>query len=138
MGGGVSPRRETRQRTAVRAALEDVGKFQSAQQLHARLREGGDGVGLATVYRTLQHLAEDGEVDVLRTGDGESVYRRCASEVHHHHLVCRSCRRTVELDAVAVEQWARRMGEDHGFTELEHVVEIFGTCRDCAGAARHA
>ncbi len=129
-----TPRRETRQRTAVRAALEGVGEFQSAQQLHARLREGGDGVGLATVYRTLQHLAEDGEVDVLRTGEGEAVYRRCRSDRHHHHLMCRGCGRTVELDAVTVERWARRIGDEHGFTEVEHVVEIFGTCRDCAGA----
>ncbi len=130
-----SPRRETRQRTAVRAALEGVGEFQSAQQLHARLREGGDGVGLATVYRALQNLAEDGEVDMLRTGEGEAVYRRCSSPRHHHHLVCRSCGRAVELDAAAVERWAGRIGDEHGFTDLDHVVEIFGTCAPCAARA---
>jgi Fur family ferric uptake transcriptional regulator len=130
-----TPRRETRQRSAVRAALENVGEFQSAQQLHARLRTGGDGVGLATVYRTLQHLADDGEVDVLRTGEGEAVYRRCSTARHHHHLVCRRCGRAVELDAVAVERWAGRIGEEHGFSDVEHVVEIFGTCADCARAA---
>ena len=124
-------RRETRQRSAVSALLDHADEFLSAQQLHARLRDGGESVGLATVYRTLQHLAEDGEVDVVRTDDGESVYRRCSTG-HHHHLVCRVCRRTVEVDSVAVERWARRIGEENGFADVDHVIEVFGTCADCA------
>jgi Fur family ferric uptake transcriptional regulator len=122
---------QTRQRSAVWAALEEATDFQSAQQLHARLRQGGDGVGLATVYRTLQSLAEDGSVDVLRTAEGEAMYRRCSTG-HHHHLTCRRCRRTVEVDSVAVERWARTTAEENGFADVEHVVEVFGTCRDCA------
>ena len=124
-------RRETRQRTAVSAALADLSEFVSAQQLHAQLRDRGDGVGLATVYRTLQQLAADGEVDVLRTADGEAVYRRCSTG-HHPHLICRHCHRTVEIDSSAVERWTRKIAEDHGFAEVEHVVEVFGTCADCA------
>jgi Fur family ferric uptake transcriptional regulator len=125
------PRRGTRQRAAVWAALEATGQFQSAQQLHARLREQGDGVGLATVYRTLQNLAEDGQVDVLRTDEGEAAYRRCSTG-HHHHLICRQCRRTVEVDSAAVERWAQAIADDNGFADVEHVVEVFGTCADCA------
>lgn len=128
-------RRETRQRVAVAAALDDVDSFVSAQQLHSRLRNQGDGVGLATVYRTLQQLAEDGEVDVLRTSETESMYRRCSSG-HHHHLVCRYCRHTVEVDSAAVERWARRIADDNGFVDVGHVVEVFGTCADCAAAGR--
>lgn len=128
-------RRETRQRSAVSAALAEVAEFVSAQQLHARLRDQGEGVGLATVYRTLQQLAADGEVDVLRTGEGEAVYRRCSTG-HHHHLICRHCRRTVEVDSVAVERWARRIAEENGFAEVEHVLEVFGTCADCAASGR--
>jgi Fur family ferric uptake transcriptional regulator len=124
-------RRETRQRTAVSAALDDVDSFVSAQELHSRLRTAGDGVGLATVYRTLQQLADDGEIDVLRTADSESMYRRCSSG-HHHHLVCRYCRRTVEVDSAAVERWARKIGDDNGFVDVGHVVEVFGTCAECA------
>ncbi len=105
--------------------------FTSAQQLHARLRESGDGVGLATVYRTLQALAEDGALDVVRNVDGEVLYRRCSTG-HHHHLTCRRCRRTVEVDSAAVERWAREVGNEHGFGDVEHVIEVFGTCRDCA------
>jgi Fur family ferric uptake transcriptional regulator len=125
------PRRETRQRTAVSAALRGAEEFLSAQQLHARLRAEGEGIGLATVYRTLQQLAADGEVDVLRAGEGEAVYRRCSSG-HHHHLICRGCRRTVEVAGTEVERWARRVAAENGFADVEHVVEVFGTCAECA------
>jgi Fur family ferric uptake transcriptional regulator len=123
--------RMTRQRAAVAQALEGSTDFRSAQQLHESLRASGDGIGLATVYRTLQQLAEGGEVDVLRTADGESVYRRCARREHHHHLVCRSCGRTVEIDGPGVEQWAAGVGAAQGYADIEHTVELFGTCAEC-------
>ncbi|MGH3506460.1 MAG: Fur family transcriptional regulator [Nocardioidaceae bacterium] len=123
--------RPTRQRRAVAAALGEVDVFRSAQEIHAALKSRGDDVGLTTVYRTLQALAEAGEVDVLRTPDGESVYRQCSSG-HHHHLVCRSCGLTVEIEGPAVESWARKTAQTHGFAEIEHTLEIFGTCRSCA------
>jgi Fe2+ or Zn2+ uptake regulation protein len=117
-------------------AGEDVARLEACLAA-GMLRADGDAVGLATVYRTLQQLADDGDVDVLRTADGEAVYRRCSTGRHHHHLVCRSCGRTVELDAAAVERWARRMGEEHGFSDVDHVVELFGTCRECTATHRH-
>jgi Fur family ferric uptake transcriptional regulator len=126
-------RRSTKQRSAVSALLDEADAFLSAQDLHARLRERGDAVGLATVYRALQALVEDGDVDVLRTDDGESVYRRCSTG-HHHHLVCRRCGRTVEVEGPTVESWARRVGSEHGFTAVEHVVEVFGVCGACSAA----
>ena len=123
--------RPTRQRRAVVAALADVEVFSSAQEIHALLRSRGDDVGLTTVYRTLQALADYGEIDVLRTPDGESVYRQCSTG-HHHHLVCRSCGRTVEIEGPAVESWADKTAAQHGFAEVEHTLEIFGTCTACA------
>ena len=127
--------RATRQRAAVSALLDDVDDFHTAQQLHDLLRRRGDSVGLTTVYRALQFLADAGEVDVLRTGDGEAAYRRCRSAEHHHHLVCRTCRRTVEVAGPAVEQWADRVAAEHGFTDVSHTVEVFGTCASCAAGA---
>ena len=124
-------RRPTRQRAAVAAALAYVEEFRSAQELHALLRETGEKVGLATVYRTLQSMAADGDVDMLRTDDGEAVYRACSTG-HHHHLVCRGCGRTVEVEGPAVEAWAERVSAAHGFTEVRHTLEIFGTCAACA------
>lgn len=135
---GQAPRsrmlRATRQRAAVSAMLDRLDDFRSAQEIHEELRRGGDAVGLTTVYRTLQTLAEAGEVDVLRISSGEAAYRRCASAHHHHHLVCRRCGRTVEIEGPAVESWAKRVAEAHGFTELSHTAEIFGICGDCPRA----
>ncbi|WP_225754758.1 Fur family transcriptional regulator [Actinotalea sp. Marseille-Q4924] len=128
--------RMTRQRTAVADALTTVEDFRSAQQLHELLRDQGHGIGLATVYRTLQSLAEAGDVDVLRTAEGESVYRRCERREHHHHLVCRTCGATVEIDGPAVEAWADSIGAGHGFTDISHTIELFGTCTACSAAAR--
>ncbi|MEU5805500.1 MULTISPECIES: Fur family transcriptional regulator [unclassified Streptomyces] len=127
--------RSTRQRAAVAAALDEVDEFRSAQELHDMLRHRGDSVGLTTVYRTLQSLADAGEVDVLRTSDGESVYRRCSTGDHHHHLVCRGCGKAVEVEGPAVEKWAESIAAEHGFVNVAHTVEIFGTCADCAAAA---
>jgi Fur family ferric uptake transcriptional regulator len=124
------PVRQTRQRSAVRAALEGRDEFVSAQQLHDVLRHDGESVGLTTVYRSLQALADAGEVDLLVTDDGETVYRRCSPE-HHHHLVCRSCGRTVEIAGPAVETWADAIAREHGFTEISHTLELFGLCTQC-------
>jgi Fur family transcriptional regulator, ferric uptake regulator len=127
------PRRLTRQQSAVAEALGGADDFTSAQDLHARLRTNGHKVGLATVYRALQTLAEQGEVDMLRTDDGESVYRRCSTGSHHHHLVCRSCGRTVEVEGPTVERWTRAIAAEHGYDDVSHTLEIFGTCADCRG-----
>lgn len=121
--------RLTRQQRAVLEALAGQAEFRSAQELHEKL----DGsVGLATVYRTLQKLSDAGEVDMLRSADGEAIYRRC-SDTHHHHLVCRSCGATVEVEGPAVERWTRAMAAEHGYSEVSHTLEIFGTCPACSG-----
>ena len=114
--------------------LAEVDDFRSAQDIHAMLHQRGTKVGLRTVYRALQQLADAGAVDVLRTDDGESVYRRCSTG-HHHHLVCRSCGRTVEVEGPEVERWAQRVARDHGFTQVEHTIEVFGLCPECSGQA---
>ena len=124
--------RSTRQRAAVADVLEGVEDFRSAQDIHALLRSRGDAVGLTTVYRTLASLAEAGEVDAIRTTEGETVYRRCATSRHHHHLVCRSCGRTVEVQGPAVERWAERVAGEAGFVDVTHTLEVFGTCATCA------
>ncbi|HET6288946.1 transcriptional repressor [Amycolatopsis sp. WAC 01375] len=123
----VPGRRSTKQRAAVVELLKEIDDFRSAQELHDELRKRGDGIGLTTVYRTLQSLSEAGEIDVLRTDTGEAIYRRCSSH-HHHHLVCRICGSTVEVEGPAVERWAEKIASEHGFSDISHTVEIVGTC----------
>ena len=122
--------RPTRQRRAVAACQAGFEDFRAAQEIHELLRGGGENVGLSTVYRTLQALAEAGEVDVLRGEDGETRYRRC-SERHHHHLVCSDCGRTVEVVGPTVERWASAVAEEHGFVDVSHTLEVFGVCGSC-------
>jgi Fur family ferric uptake transcriptional regulator len=132
-GSGMA-KRNTWQRDRVRDALGGARGFVSAQSLHATLRDEGTGIGLATVYRALADLAAGGEADNLQSPEGESLYRACVSAGHHHHLICRSCGLTVEIEATDVEQWAQRTAAANGFTQAEHVVDIFGLCTACATA----
>ena len=125
-------KRNTWQRAAVREALGERAGFVSAQQLHTALKSAGSPIGLATVYRALADLAVDGAADSLQSSDGESLYRACVSPGHHHHLICRSCGRTVEIEADAIEEWAAQTAAAHGFRDPQHVVDVFGTCAECA------
>jgi Fur family ferric uptake transcriptional regulator len=123
--------RTTRQRTEILSLLDDLDEFRSAQQLHDMLRGRGSTTGLATVYRAVQTLADAGEVDVLRSPDGESVYRRCVRRSHHHHLVCRYCGKAVEIDGPGAEAWAAQVASAHDFSDVEHTIELLGTCAEC-------
>jgi Fur family ferric uptake transcriptional regulator len=122
--------RPTRQTIAVLEVLDSVDGFRSAQDVHALIESHGQQVALATVYRTLQRLADAGEVDTVRAEGGEVTYRRC-SERHHHHLLCRGCGATEEIEGPAVERWTRAVAEEHGFVDVSHTLEVFGTCARC-------
>ena len=123
--------RMTKQRQAVLDELTRVSDFRSAQQIFEDLHSQGQRVGLATVYRSLQGLAEDGRVDTLRSSEGEVLYRSCTSEHHHHHLVCRTCGFTEEIEQSQIESWVSAVAADHGFSDVEHSLELFGLCASC-------
>ncbi|HEY2506189.1 MAG TPA: transcriptional repressor [Streptosporangiaceae bacterium] len=124
--------RGTRQSEVLSAALDGLDGFCSAQQIHAELRRRGEHIGLTTVYRHLQVLTEDGRVDAITSAGGETLYRRCSTGAHHHHLICRNCGRSVEVEGKAVEHWAEQVAREAGFTEVGHTVELFGLCPDCS------
>ena len=135
MSSGATRRRGTRQEAVVRDALSALDGFRSAQDVYAALRQQGETVGLSTVYRHLQSFADAGEADVIHTPDGETTYRYCGEQArHHHHLVCRRCGSAVEIEGRALERWAASVGEEHGYVDVDHTVELFGTCKRCAEA----
>ena len=125
------PQRRTRQRAAIAAILQRTGQFRTASQIHDDLRHSGENIGLTTVYRTLQMMAGADELDSIRTDDGETAYRRCSTG-HHHHLVCRTCGQTVEVEGPAMEDWTNQIAGENGFTQIQHHLEIFGLCRQCS------
>ena len=121
--------RSTKQRKAVAEVLATISKFSSAQEVHSILISRGEKVGLATVYRTLQALAETGSIDVLRN-DGEALYRACSND-HHHHLVCTGCNKTTEISAPEVEIWTEKIAREQGYVISGHTIEVFGLCKNC-------
>ena len=124
--------RATRQGAAIEDALGSTEEFRTAQELHAQLRTGGARVGLTTVYRHLQRLLESGAIDSVRTTTGELAYRRCGDRAHHHHVVCRRCGHTVDVEGPTVESWLHRVADQAGFTDVVHTLEITGVCRTCS------
>jgi Fur family ferric uptake transcriptional regulator len=122
----------TRQQDAILSLLGDLDDFRSAQDLQALLRDRGQRVGLTTVYRALSALAADERVDVMRPPGGEHMYRLCQRDEHHHHLICRECGRTVEVEGPAVERWIDRIADENGFTDVSHTLDVFGRCADCS------
>lgn len=123
--------RTSPKRSVVLEVMQPGAPFRSAQDIHHALRSSGEKVGLSTVYRNLQALAADHEVDTLRNEDGEVLYRRCGGVSHHHHLVCRGCGRVEEITGPAVESWAEKAAAQHGYADVSHMVEIFGLCPRC-------
>lgn len=70
----------------------------------------------------------------MRTEAGEMLFRRCATTGRHHHLLCRCCGRTVEVEGPEVERWADKVARKHGFTDVSHTLEVVGLCPECAGS----
>lgn len=123
-------KRNTWQKSAVRHALGEATGFVSAGQLHLVLKNHGSTISLATVYRALNDLVAQGEADSLPSVEGEVLFRACGQE-HHHHLICRNCGKTVEIEAKRVESWADEVASEHGFASPSHTIDIFGICPVC-------
>ncbi|MGB3413528.1 MAG: transcriptional repressor [Microbacteriaceae bacterium] len=125
--------RNTRQKRAVKAALHEAADFVSAQSLHELLESQGERIGLNTVYRVLSGLVETGDADTINT-ETETLFRACSTE-HHHHLICRECGKTVEIEAEPIENWARTVAASFGYTQPEHLIDIFALCAECSVTA---
>ncbi|MGN9821704.1 Fur family transcriptional regulator [Streptomyces sp. SD11] len=123
--------RSPRQRAAVLAALTACDGCVSAQTLHAALATEGVVVGLTTVYRTLHLLEEVGQVDMVRDGDGERLYRPRPDDGHRHYLLCRRCGLGQAVDFEEIERWAEEVARITGFHDVGHTLELTGVCDGC-------
>ncbi|WP_421082859.1 Fur family transcriptional regulator [Rothia nasimurium] len=127
--------RNTKQRRVVTATLETLEDFISAQDLHQLMLSRGHKVSLATTYRLLQSMVGTGEVEALKTEEGEAIYRRCESEHHHHHILCRNCGAAKEFEIPELESLVLNIAQKNGFTQVKHVIEMTGLCAACAETA---
>ncbi|MGI8858632.1 MAG: Fur family transcriptional regulator [Rubrobacteraceae bacterium] len=115
----------TPQRLAVLEALA-AEQHQSLEELRGRC----PGVGLVTMYRTLDLLSETGLVRRLDLGDGP---RYELAEDHHHHMICESCGEVSEFEECPVDT---RSLADLGFEVNAHSLEVYGRCAGCVGGER--
>jgi Fur family transcriptional regulator, ferric uptake regulator len=126
--------RYTRQAAAVIAAMSRMPAFSGAGDIREAVRRAGGRVGLATVYRHLHLLAEQGRVDIIHGAHGRTLYR-LRRDGFSHHLICRVCDRAVEVDGHEVWEWGRKVTFAEGFTLAWVTIELKGICADHASGA---
>jgi len=126
--------RTTAQRSAVLGVLGESTRFRTAQDIYAELRSQGARVGLTTVYRHLQKLADEGVIHSLQLPDRQTAYRLCSAE-QHQHLVCTECGAGVEVAGGELDSWVDGEAVSRGYSNVTHSVEIFGTCPACSSRA---
>ena len=116
---------------AVLKALGNLNAFSSAQEVYSEILKDKSSIGLTTVYRALQKLADAKEIDFVRREDGEGTYKLC-SDTHHHHLLCEKCGKSVEFSSSKFEKLLDSIATENGFEPLSHRAEILGLCHRCS------
>lgn len=117
-----------------RLILETLQKQEqpiSAQALFAQLRQQGQTIGLATVYRILSHLRQEGLLCCHGQPEGEILYS--LAEHHYHYLTCIRCRRMIRLPACPWQEWEKTLKSPEPFQVLYHELQLFGLCHLCQG-----
>jgi Fur family transcriptional regulator, ferric uptake regulator len=121
----------TRQRDLVAQVVFLSEDHPSVDVIIRRLRERGEAVGTATVYRTLDVLVESGLVRAHDFGKGFKRYEPLWAQTHHEHLICERCGSVVEFQNERLERMLPIIADEHAFQHSRHRVEIYGVCRDC-------
>jgi Fur family transcriptional regulator, ferric uptake regulator len=126
----------TAQRELVADVIFTAAGHLSVDDILARLRERGAHVGTATVYRTLDLLAESGMIEQRDFGEGFRRYERMrgGGVQHHEHLICVRCGKVIEFSNERLERMKALIAEEYGFRHHHHRLEIFGTCPECQQA----
>ncbi|REI30156.1 transcriptional repressor [Staphylococcus felis] len=125
----LTPQREA----TVRVLIENEADHLSAEDVYLKVKEKAPEIGLATVYRTLELLAELKIVDKVSFGDGVSRFdlRKEGSEHFHHHLVCMECGRVDEIEEDLLPKVEERVENEFNFKILDHRLTFHGVCKDC-------
>lgn len=126
--------RVTRPRMLIEQTLSELSRFATAQEITDILRHRGTRIGTTTAYRNLQLMADQGKLDIIHL-NGETLYRTCIDRHHHHHIMCRSCGKTIEIEIPGLEQWIEQAVAKLHYTGVTHELEIYGICPHCAQKA---
>lgn len=120
--------KQTRQRKVVVEEFLRVDRHIDAEDLHNIVRKRDPGVGLATVYRTLNLLKEAGLADQKSFRDGRSVFEVHRPDQHHDHLICVDCGRVMEFENDEIEQLQAKVASELGFQLKGHRLDLYGAC----------
>jgi len=123
--------RETAPRRAIATLIADRHGHFTANDLLADAETHKVRVGRATVFRTLDLLADQGALERLDLPTGEHAYVACAPDNHHHHVVCRSCGASVEVADSGLQAVVREIGAQSGYRIDSHRLELYGLCPEC-------
>ena len=107
------------------------GRDFTSEALWHTVQEQAPWVGRATVFRTVEVLAELGFLDRISFVDGTERYHTVEPGTHHHHLTCEHCHQVVSIDVCIAPQLLDRIAQETGFTLSSHRMELFGWCPRC-------
>jgi len=125
----------TQQREAVAEVVFSSDEHLSVDDIERRLREEGDRIGKATIYRTLDLLVRSKLVAEHDFGEGFKRYEhRLSRQPEHEHLICTECGDVLEFRSREVRRIQNQVREEHGFRPVRHKLEIYGLCRSCQEA----
>lgn len=126
--------RLTPQRRAVLEVIVDAEQHLTPADIHRRVQNEHSGVGLVTVYRTIEVLARLGLICEVRMEDGGRSYLLTRPLGDHHHLICSHCGRVVDFTGSELDDLERRLSQETGFKINDHLLQFTGYCPFCQGA----
>lgn len=123
--------KSTKQRDMILDCFLSCDQHLSTEELYLKLKESMPGIGYATVYRTLKLFAESGIAREIHFGDGQTRYEHLHAGEHHDHLVCTRCGAIMEFENETIEKLQAEVARNHGFTIINHKLELYGICSKC-------
>lgn len=127
----------TQQREAIAEVVFGSPEHLSVEEIEARLRERGERIGKATIYRTLEMLVRSGLVEEYDFGEGFKRYKHLFGQtLVREHLICTECGKVQEVESEELTQFQEQLAESHGFQASRHRLEIYGLCAECQAAGR--
>jgi Fur family ferric uptake transcriptional regulator len=123
----------TPQRRTVISAIIDNREHLTPAAIHERVIREHPGIGLVTIYRTLEVLAELGFICEVHAGGSCRSYLVRRPSEHHHHLICSDCGKVVDFTDCRLEEIERKLSQETNFKINGHLLEFLGQCRECRG-----
>jgi Fur family ferric uptake transcriptional regulator len=119
----------TRSQERILNLLRTLNQAASAQDIYVELRSRNEGMGLATVYRSLEALKLEGAIQVRTLASGESLYSSVQED--KHHLTCLQCGASIPINECPVHDLEDQLHQSYRFKIYYHTLEFFGLCTEC-------